>query len=76
MAWKNDHVPTVRIQARDTYKGQLTEMARVLKYSGNPDLAEMVLQDKARLDNNVPTAVRSLANDEVDGASRLIKERQ
>lgn len=76
MAWNNEHVPTVRIQGKDSYSQEMTDMARSLKYSGNCDLAEMILQDKARLDNNVPTAVKKLANDEVDGAMDLIKNRQ
>lgn len=76
MTWNNNHVPTVRIQGKDSYSQMMIDMARSLKYSGNSDLAELVLQDKARLNKNVPTAVKKLANDEVDMAMDFIKERQ
>lgn len=68
--------PTVRIQGRDSYSQMMTEMARSLKYSGNPDLAELILQDKARLNSNVPTAINKLANDEVSDAIDLIEARE
>lgn len=76
MTWNNNHVPTVRIQGKDSYSQMMIDMARSLKYSGNSDLAEMILQDKARLNNNVPTAVRKLANDEVHDAMQLIQNKQ
>ncbi|CAJ1179493.1 hypothetical protein CPR19088_GLDEOEPO_01343 [Companilactobacillus paralimentarius] len=76
MSWDNEHVPVVRIQATNNYENDMTEMARSLKQSGNSDLAEMILKDKARLKNNIPKAVDKIANDEVDGAQKLIRERQ
>ena len=76
MSWDNEHVPVVRIQARDNFSDDMVAMARSLKQSGNSDLAELVLQDKARLKVNVPKAVDKIANDEVDGAQKLIKERE
>jgi len=76
MSWDNEHVPVVRIQAKDNFSDPLIAMARSLKQSGNDDLAEMILQDKARLKNNVPKAVDKIANDEVDGAQKLIRERE
>lgn len=76
MTWDNEHVPTVRIQAQNNFSNSLIDMARLLKQSGNSDLAEIVLQDNARLKVNVPKAVDKIANDEVDGAQKLIKERE
>ncbi|WP_025025099.1 hypothetical protein [Companilactobacillus nodensis] len=76
MSWDNEDVPVVRIQAKDNFSDPLIAMARSLKQSGNADLAEMILQDKARLKNNVPKAVDKVANDEVDGAQKLIRERE
>ncbi|ATO46019.1 hypothetical protein C5L30_000340 [Companilactobacillus farciminis] len=76
MAWDNEHVPVVRVQAQDNFSDDLTSMAKLLKDSGNEDLAKLVLQDKARLKKNIPKAINKIANDEVDGAQKLIKERQ
>lgn len=76
MSWDNEHVPVVRIQATNNYENDMTEMARELKRSGNSDLAEMILKDKARLKVNIPKAVDKSANDEVESAQKLIINRQ
>lgn len=76
MSWDNEHVPTVRIEGRNSFSNDLINMARLLKQSDNVDLAEIILQDNARLKANLPKAVDKIANDEVDSAQKLIKERQ
>lgn len=76
MSWDNEHVPVVRIEAKNNVSDDLISMARSLKQSGNSDLAELVLQDDARFKANLPKAVDKIANDEVDGAQKLIRERQ
>lgn len=76
MSWDNEHTPTVRIQAVNNASDELIAMARSLKESGNDDLAKSVLQDNVRLKNNIPIAVKKIANDEVDGSMKLIRERQ
>lgn len=76
MSWDNDHIPTVRIHADNSYPDEMNSIARKLKESGNDDLSKMILEDKARLTNNLPKALEKVGNDEVDGAMKLTRERQ
>ncbi|APX72082.1 hypothetical protein M5C72_02755 [Companilactobacillus allii] len=76
MSWNNDHIPTVRITAEDEYSHVMTDMASKFKQLGDEELSKSILMDKSRLNTNIPKSVEKIANDEVDGAMRLIKERQ
>lgn len=76
MAWNNEHVPVVRVQAKDNFSDDLTNMARSLKQSGNADLAEMILQNKARLKENVPKAIEKIGNQEISDVIDLIRKRE
>lgn len=76
MSWDNDHIPTVRITGKDGYSNNMSSMASTLKSLGEDDIAKSILQDKRRLDNNIPKAIKKIANDEVDGAMKLVRERQ
>lgn len=76
MSEENKDLPTVRIQAKDTFSQPLTEMAGALKRTGDEDLAKLLLQDKARLKVNVKKGVDKLANDEVSDAIDLIEDRE
>ena len=73
---ENENQPTVRIQIKDDYKDPMITMARSLKQSGNSDLAEIILQDKARMEKNVPKLIEKLGNQEVSDAVDLIRERE
>lgn len=68
--------PTVRIQVGNDYKDPMIAMARSLKQSGNSDLAEMILQNKARMETNVPKLIEKLGNQEVSDSINLIRERE
>lgn len=76
MSWDNEHIPTVRIQAKNNASNSLINMARSLKQSGNDDLAKLILEDNARLKVNILKAVEKAANDEVISAKKLIRERE
>lgn len=76
MSWNNKHTPTVRIQAQNNASDKMIELARSLKQSGNDDLAKLILQDKVRLENNIPAAIKKLGNNEVKDAKDLVRDRQ
>lgn len=76
MSWNNDHIPTVRITGIDDYSNQMNASASRLKALGEDEMAKSILQSKERLNNNIPKAIKKIANDEVVEAMKLIRERQ